>query len=974
MTFDNLSGFKLPSALHLRNVTLHAGDDPQTYREKLARVVFDGLYEFVGLLDANGNTLEVNQAALDGAGIRLDDIRGKPFWEARWWQISRETQEEQRKLIKRASEGEFVRCDMEIYGRASGEETIVVDYSLLPIRDCDGRVVFLLPEGRNITDKKRAEAELARKNEELQHLLEKVRQLNDAKNEFFANLSHELRTPLSLILGSVESLLSESANFRPAQLRDVGVIQRNALTLLKYVNDLLDLARLQAGKLQLRYSRSDISTVTRMICAHFEAIAEYKHIAYVIDAPASMEIEIDIEKYERVVLNLLSNAFKFTPDGGRIRCSLSATGAGRVLLSVQDSGPGVPAEQRAEIFGRFRQGQAAEARHFGGTGLGLTIVKEFVDLHGGVVVVSDAPGGGALFQIELPDHAPPGTYVSAVSPTRELPATPFDTDTWSWIDERISENDAAARDRPRILIVEDNVDMRSFIGRALIDEYQVSVAADGEQALDQIARFAPDLVVTDLMMPKVGGQLLAKEIRGREDMVNVPILVLSAKADDELRVKLLAESVQDYVVKPFSAIELRARVRNLVTMKRARDALQRELDSQNEDLSQLTRQIIGNRQALQRSHDALQESESRWRAVYENSAAGIVLSNLDGDILSANQAFQRMVGYAEDELRKISISDFLSEQDRQTMRLSISHLISGRVDDYNVQRQFRRKSGQLMWANVRASLIPGLEGQSPMLLRIVDDVTDKIETEAELTRAREKLIRVMRVTTMGELAASIAHELNQPLAAIVTNGQASLRWLNAKPCNLSEAIDAVQRTIRDANRASEIIQRIREFLKRGEGLRKTVNILEVIEDVIAIVADMARSHGIEVRYEAVGQMAAILADRVQLQQVILNLLINGIESIVAAGCRERALVITASRSTEHTLTVRVHDSGPGLALNEADRVFEAFYTSKVEGLGMGLAISRSIIEAHGGRLDVLPTSPEGGATFSFTLPIEEPVV
>lgn len=114
MTFDNLSGFKLPSALHLRNVTLHAGDDPQTYREKLARVVFDGLYEFVGLLDANGNTLEVNQAALDGAGIRLDDIRGKPFWEARWWQISRETQEEQRKLIKRASEGEFVRCDMEI--------------------------------------------------------------------------------------------------------------------------------------------------------------------------------------------------------------------------------------------------------------------------------------------------------------------------------------------------------------------------------------------------------------------------------------------------------------------------------------------------------------------------------------------------------------------------------------------------------------------------------------------------------------------------------------------------------------------------------------------------------------------------------------------------------------------------------------------------------------------------------------------
>ena len=160
------------SELRVRDVTLRADDDPQTAREKLARVVLNELYEFVGLLDANGNTLEINRAALDGAGILLEDIRGKPFWEARWWQVSKETQEEQRRLIGRASSGEFVRCDVEIYGRASGEETIVVDYSLLPIRDSNGQILFLLPEGRNITDKRRAEAELARRNEELQHLLE----------------------------------------------------------------------------------------------------------------------------------------------------------------------------------------------------------------------------------------------------------------------------------------------------------------------------------------------------------------------------------------------------------------------------------------------------------------------------------------------------------------------------------------------------------------------------------------------------------------------------------------------------------------------------------------------------------------------------------------------------------------------------------------------------------------------------------
>lgn len=971
MTSNGRQKSKHSSVLRVRDVTLRVTDDLQTYREKLARVVVDGLYEFVGLLDANGNTLEINQAALDGAGVSLEDIRGKPFWEARWWQLSRETQEEQRKLIDQASAGEFVRCDVEIYGRASGEETIVVDYSILPIRDCNGRVVFLLPEGRNITDKKRAEAELARKNEELQHLLEKVRQLNEAKNEFFANLSHELRTPLSLILGSIESLLAESGDYSGSQRRDIGVIQRNAVTLLKYVNDLLDLAKLQAEKLRLHYSRVDLSAVTRMICAHFDALAEYKSLAYVIDVPAFMEVEIDVEKYERIVLNLLSNAFKFSPEGGRIRCSLSATGTGRILLSIQDSGPGIPAEQRSEIFGRFRQGGDIESRHFGGTGLGLTIVKDFVSLHGGMVVVSDAPGGGALFQIELPSHAPPGMYVSVVAPASEMSSALYDVGAWNREDQNLWVSDELLRDRPRVLIAEDNVDMRCFIGRVLIDEYQISVAADGEQALSLITASPPDLVITDLMMPKVSGQLLVKEIRSREELANVPILVLSARADDELRIKLLAESVQDYVVKPFSATELRARVRNLVTMKRARDALQGELDSQSDDLSQLTRQIIGNRQALQRSHDALQESESRWRAVYESSAAGIVLTNFDGLILSANFAFQKMVGYTEDELRSIAISELVPEHDRETMQSRVSNLISGRVGDYHVQRQYRRKDGRLMWANVRVSLIPGLANQSPMLLRILDDITEKIQTETELARAREKLVRVMRVTTMGELAASIAHELNQPLAAIVTNGQASLRWLGSNPCNLLEAVEAVRRTIHDANRASEIIKHIREFLKRGEGQRAAVDILKVIADVTAIVGDMARSHCIEVRYDAVGRLAPVIADKVQLQQVILNLCINGIESIVGGHSERRVLSITVNQSASNTLTVSVYDSGPGLAPEEAEKVFEAFYTSKVEGLGMGLAISRSIIEAHGGRLDVLPASAEGGATFYFTLPTEE---
>ena len=231
------------------SVALSPTDSPQVQGEKLARIVLDSMYQFVGLLDANGCTLEINRSALEGAGVSLADIRGKPFWEARWFQVSRETTDLQRDFVRRARNGEFVRCDMEIYGQAAGDETIVVDFSLLPVRDEQGQVVFLLAEGRNITAKKRAEDEIARKNAELETLLERIRQLDQLKSDFFANVSHELRTPLALILGPVGDLLGSATNLTDAQQRQLGVVQRSAASLLKHVNDLLDLSRLDAQRM-----------------------------------------------------------------------------------------------------------------------------------------------------------------------------------------------------------------------------------------------------------------------------------------------------------------------------------------------------------------------------------------------------------------------------------------------------------------------------------------------------------------------------------------------------------------------------------------------------------------------------------------------------------------------------------------------------------------------------------------------------
>jgi PAS domain S-box-containing protein len=958
--------------LCVNDVTLNLTDDLHTHREKLARIVLDELYEFVGLLDSAGRMLEVNQAALRGAGVTFDQIQGKPFWDSRWWAVSKETQDEQKELIRRAGEGEFVRCDMEIYGQAFGEETIVIDYSLKPIFDQNGNVVFLLPEGRNITDKKRAEAEIARKNEELQKLLDRVRRLDNAKSDFFANVSHELRTPLTLILGPIEAIRAAENNLTDTQRRDLDVIYRNASTLLKHVNSLLDLAKVDAGKMTLNYMRIDFVRLLRTVAAHFDALAPQRLISYVIETPDFLEAEVDPERCEQIILNLLSNAFKFTPDGGRIRCTLKLNNETRLLLSVQDSGPGVDPALGSKIFERFQQAKNSSDYPLGGTGLGLSITKDFVDLHGGTISVSEAPGGGAFFQVEIPLRAPQEAYVRIPDVT----FSPKNSDLFS--DEVCQEFspdvnggafDPNTSARPLVLVVEDNMDMRRFIVETLCGEYRVISAADGAQALALAVAKPPDLVVTDLMMPVLGGAQLVDELRRRPPLAQVPVLVLSAKADETLRIKLLAESVQDYVTKPFSAHELRARVRNLVMMKRTRDALQKELETQNDDLSQLTQQLISSRRALQNSHDALAESEQRWRAVYENSAAGIALTDFEGRILAANHAFQAMLGYREDELRDISLTQITPEEDRETTQSRIAALVGGGVSEYHVQRRYLRKDHSVLWANASVSLIPGTKNMNPMLVRIVEDITARKQAQDALAEAQVELARITRATTMGELVASIAHEINQPLAAVVANGQICLRALSSVPKNEVEVQKAVQRIIRDANRASDIIARIRGFLRRDSLPKTPVVVKRVVEEVFSMVKGLAQTHRTTLLVSSASNTPPVMADRVQLLQVILNLVINGIEAMDTVSDITRILEVEISSENPEMVTVAVKDLGVGFDPHQRDHIFDAFYTTKPEGMGMGLAISRSIIEAHGGQL--WATLNDGrGAKFVFTMPTE----
>ena len=942
----------------------------QPNRDKLTRIIFDELYEFVALLDAQGNVIEVNPAALTGAGITLNDIQGKPFWEARWWQVSQETVTMLKRIIKSASLGKFERFDTEVLGKSGGKDIIVIDFSLLPIRDENGKVIYLLAEGRNITDKKEAEAQLALKNEKLQLLVDKIQKLDNTKSDFFAKASHELRTPLSLILGPLESIMQSSVSLDIETRHKLEVIQRNSLTLLKQVNTLLDLSKIDAQQMCLSYSEADLGNFIRALCSNFDGIAQQHLITYTVQAEGQLTAEVDLDKFERIVLNLLSNAFKFTPKGGQIRCQIEYGTNKSLLLTIQDSGPGVPIDQRNQIFDRFSQ-TSHNTPSYQGTGLGLSIVKEFVELHQGAISISDAPGGGALFQVELPLKAPSDSYIAKAHNTPVY--CEQDIYLGGYILPKVtpcSHQKSSAEDiRPKVLVVEDNPDMSCFIESCLNENYQVSVSPNGAQALELIRKSPPDIIITDLMMPVLSGDQLVHEIQKNEACSQIPIMVLSAKSDDVLRVKLLSESVQDYLVKPFSAQELRARVCNIVRLKIARDALQNELSDQNDDIALLTRRLIQNQRKLQQINLDLQESEARWKAVYENSAAGIVLTDIQGRIITTNSAFRNITHYSEEELRDMSMESLTLPSERTPMQNRLQILLNDGGAGYQVERRYLCRNGEKIWANVNVSFIPAQNDDPPVIVQIIDDITEKKHAQQARDQLQLELMRVSRFSTMGELAAYIAHEVNQPLSAIMTNANAGTRWLKSYPPNLDELEGVLSRIIRDSDRAAEIIRMIRSFLKASEPHKEPLDFPALLDDVALILSHRLQSSDILFRINITPGLPPVSGDPVQIQQLLINLTVNAIEAIGQSSELKQIVVSVAPGLENRSVVICVSDTGPGIAgsISSSD-IFNAFCTTKSEGLGMGLAICSTITEAHGGRIWTENNRNLIGAQFNVELP------
>jgi len=305
-----------------------------------------------------------------------------------------------------------MRFEAEFFAPDNEQERFTTDITLKPIHDAQQQVVNVVLEGRDISDRKRAEAEVARQTAELQALNDELRKLDRLKSTFYAMMNHDLRAPLTLILVPIESLLQESLD--PEVRKTLEMVARNARLLLNLVNDLLEVSSLEQGKRELRSESCDLSDLVNRLSANFDAMVTQQQLTFRVQTPPHLQAEIDPAQIERVVLNLLSNAFKFTPAGGSITCCLEMEPASKnasampahVVLTVQDSGPGVPVDLREMIFEPFRQLESGKRRRSGGSGLGLAIVKDLVTLHGGTIRVDEPPGGGARFTVRLPQHAP----------------------------------------------------------------------------------------------------------------------------------------------------------------------------------------------------------------------------------------------------------------------------------------------------------------------------------------------------------------------------------------------------------------------------------------------------------------------------------------------------------------------------------------------------------------------------------------
>jgi PAS domain S-box-containing protein len=552
---------------------------------------------------------------------------------------------------------------------------------------------------------------------------EALAEIDRAKTIFFSNVSHEFRTPLTLMLGPIEEATAHPATSAPVR-NLLEIAHGNSLRLLKLVNSLLDFSRIEAGRLRASFEPTDLAALTADIASSFRSAIERAGLQFRVECPSlDAPVYIDREMWEKVVLNLLSNAFKFTFQGA-ITVRLLREGSCAVL-EVSDTGVGIPEAELPRLFERFHRVEGSAGRTQEGSGIGLALVQELVKLHGGTVAVTSRLEGGTTFRIRLPfgrEHLPGeciraprsgassavGSYAFVQEALRWLPSTGrenttrlsalVESQTPMGADQRFAHTAGA-----RILFADDNADMRAYISDLLSPMYTVESVVDGKEALDSARRHAPDLILSDIMMPRVSGLALLKAVRADERLREVPVILLSARAGEEARVEGLDAGADDYLVKPFSARELLARVGALLELTSMR-----------------------------------RESEERFRALV--SATSDVIYRMSPDW--SEMRYLQGRSFLADTLdpSRTWLERYVFPEDQQHLLAAIREAVRAK-STFQLEHRVWRVDGSIGWTLSRA--VPLLDARGEILewFGAASDVTERKQTE-QVLREREEQLRL----------------------------------------------------------------------------------------------------------------------------------------------------------------------------------------------------------------------------------------
>ncbi|MGY1822508.1 SpoIIE family protein phosphatase [Geodermatophilus sp. SYSU D00079] len=583
---------------------------------------------------------------------------------------------------------------------------------------------------------------------------EALAELDRAKTDFFSNVSHEFRTPLTLIAGPVAELRGNpTAQADPRIREELEVIERNALRLGKLVNTLLDFSRIQAGRIDARFEPVDLAVTTAELASVFRSAVTRAGLAFTVDCPPVREpVHVDRDMWEKVVLNLLSNALKFTFTGG-ITVRVRRDGAA-VRLTVADTGTGIPPEELPRLFERFHRVTDARGRSGEGSGIGLAMVRELVALHGGSVDVESTPGVGTTFTVTVPlgtAHLPadrladPAPEAPGVSPA----AAPFLTEALRWVPDG---DGAGAPEVPgppgdaagRVLVADDNADMRAYVVRLLAPRYAVRAVADGRQALEAALADPPDLVVSDVMMPGLDGVELLAALRADPRTARVPVVLLSARAGEEAAVEGLAAGADDYLVKPFSAQELVARVDAHLHLGQARRA-----------------------------------AEERFTAMADLAPALIWVADAAGRRTFVNRGWTQFTGRPEREELGEGWADRLHPEDRDRYAAAVADA-GVRREGWEVEFRLRRADGAYHWLLERAVPL-GTDDAPAGYVGSCTDVNARIrETERQTLLAEVGATMDRETTVDGRVAALARLVVGSRLADLCTvrlvRDDGRLRW------------------------------------------------------------------------------------------------------------------------------------------------------------------------------------------------------